>query len=234
MVVRHETVLAARSVHWAAERLGLTLPSVLAPEPVWRNADAEAEREEAARDELAAEGLLDRGEPGDDLGDSLWLLCQGPAEVSAYVQTADLSYRLHAAAGRRSGAFACYLPREGRFLLRPARLEALARTVVRELPEHPAARSVSYSVPVADLTAEEPHGQAARVAGIFAQPRSAGGQLFAGVRDQRGHRRSEPVTFVDTEQGRWVSHTDGRYVVVVGGSDAVLLAKLAELKDGLE
>jgi hypothetical protein len=235
MVVRHETVLNAASVHWAAEELGLTLPPVLAPEPVWRSPDAESARAEAAREELAAEGFLDRDGPGEDLEDSLRLLCRAPAEVSAYVQTDELAYRLHAAAGRRSGMFACYLPREGRILVRPARLEALARMVVRELPGHPPARSVSYSVPVADLTVEEPHGQAARVAAIFARPRCAGGQVFAGVRDHRGHRRSEPVTFVDTDQGRWLSHlsADGRFVTTTGGSDDTLLAKLDELRHEL-
>ncbi len=233
MVVRHETVLDAASVHWAAERLGLTLPPVLAPEPVWRDPDAMAERDETARETLAAEGLLDRGEPSEDLEDSLRLLCRAPAEVSAYVQTAQLTYRLHAAAGRGCGAFACYLPRDGRILVRPARLEALTRTVVRELPEHPAARCVSYSAPVADLAGEEPCGQAARVTAIFAQPRYAGGQLFAGVRDHRGLRRSDPVTFVDTEQGRWLSHTDGRFVVAVGGSGQALVAKIDELRHDL-
>lgn len=232
MVVRQETVLNAGSVHWAAERLGLTLPAVLAPEPVWRSPDAEARRTEAAREELAAECLLDRDEPGEDLEDSLRLLCRAPAEVSAYVQSEELTYRLHAAAGRRSGAFACYLPLESRILLRPARLEALARVVVRELPDHPPARSVSYSVPVTDLTADEPRGDAARVAAIFTRPRYAGGQLFAAVRDHRGHRRSEPVTFVDTDQGRWLSHlsADGRFVITVGGSDSALVAKLDELR----
>ncbi|MEU0530411.1 ESX secretion-associated protein EspG [Amycolatopsis tolypomycina] len=236
MVVRHETVLTAASVHWAADRLGLTLPPVLAPEPVWRSPDAESARAAAAREELAAEGFLDQDEPGEDLEDSLWLLCRAPEAVSAYVQTEGLTYRLHTAAGRRSGAFACYLPGEGRILVRPARLEALARMVVRELPEHPPARSVSYSVPVADLDGEEPRGQAARVAAIFAQPRYAGGQVFAGVRDDRGQRRSEPVTFVDTDQGRWLSHrcSDGRFVVTVGGSDGALLAKLDELRRRLD
>jgi hypothetical protein len=235
MAVRREVVLDAATVHWATERLGLTLPAVLAPEPVWRSADVEDDRARAAREELAAEGLLDRGEPAEDLEECLRLLCRAPAEVSAYVQTTALTYRLHAAAGRRAGAFACYLPRERRFLLRPARLEALARTVAGELPEHPPARSVSYSVPVTDLTAEEPHGQAARVAAIFAQPRYAGGQVFVGVRDHRGHRRSDPVTFVDTEQGRWLSHrsADGRFVITVGGSAGALLAKLDELQQEL-
>jgi hypothetical protein len=235
MVVRHETALNAASVHWAAERLGLTLPPVLAAEPVWRSGDAASARADAAREELASAGLLDRDEPGEDLEDSLRLLCRAPAEVSAYVQTEELSYRLHAAAGRRSGAFACYLPGEGRILLRSARLDALAMLVVRELPEHPPARSVSYSVPVADLTTGEPHGQAARVAAVFARPRCAGGQVFAGVRDHRGHRRSEPVTFVDTDQGRWLSHlsADGRFVITVGGSDGFLLAKLDELRHEL-
>lgn len=236
MGVRRGTVLTAASVHWAAERLGLTLPPALTPEPVWRSPDAEAARAGAAREELASEGLLDRDEPGEDLEDSLRLLCRAPAEVSAYVQTPELTYRLHAAAGRRSGAFACYLPGDGRVLFRSARLEALARIVVRELPEHPPARSVSCSVPVEDLTAGEPHGQAARVAALFALPRSAGGQVFAGARDHRGHRRSEPVTFVDTDQGRWLSHlsADGRFVTTVGGSDAVLLAKLDELRAELD
>jgi hypothetical protein len=233
MVVRHEAVLNAAGVHWAAERLGLTLPAVLAPEPVWRSPDAESARAAAAREELAAEGFLDRDEPCEELEDSLRLLCRAPAEVSAYVQTETLTYRLHAAAGRRFGAFACYLPRDGRILLRPARLDALARVVVHELPEHPPARSVSYSVPVTDLAVEEPHGPAARVAAIFAQPRSAGGQLFAGVRDHRGLRRSDPVTFVDTGQGRWLSHSDGRFVVTVGGSDQALVAKLDELRRDL-
>jgi hypothetical protein len=88
---------------------------------------------------------------------------------------------------------------------------------------------------VSDLRAEEPRGDAARVATIFAQPRYAGGQLYAGIRDQRGHRRSEPVTFVDTDQGRWLSHCspDGRFVVTVGGSDGALLAKLDELTNDL-
>jgi hypothetical protein len=94
---------------------------------------------------------------------------------------------------------------------------------------------VSFSVPVSDLRADEPRGDAARVAAIFAQPRYAGGQLYAGVRDQRGHRRSEPVTFVDTDQGRWLSHrtADGRFVVTVSGTPGALLTKLDELRSDL-
>lgn len=235
MVIRHEVVLNAPTFHWAAEQLDLTLPPVLAPEPVWRNEDAEAARAETARGELAEEGLLDRSGIGEDLEDTLRLLCRAPEEVSSYVQTESMTYRLHAGAGRRFGAFCCYLPREQRILLRPAYPAALARVVVQELPEHPPARSVSYSIPVSDLRAEVPRGDAARVAAIFAQPRHAGGQLYAGVRDHRGHRRSEPVTFVDTDQGRWLSHcsADGRFVVTVGGSDGMLLAKLDELTNDL-
>lgn len=235
MVVRQETVLDAATVHWAAEQAQLVLPPVLAPEPAWRSEDAEAARAERAREELAREGFLDYDGLAEDFEHSLRVLCRAPAEVSAYVQTEELTYRLHAAAGKRAGAFACYLPRDRRFLLRPARLDALATAVVRELPEHPPARSVSYSVAVEDLTAEEPRGQAARVAAIFAQRRYAGGQVFVGARDHRGHRRSEPVTFVDTEQGRWLSHrsADGRYVVALPGSDGALLAKLDQFRDEL-
>jgi hypothetical protein len=232
MVVRREVVLNAPAVHWAAEQLGLTLPPALAPEPVWRSPDAESTRTDAARDELAGEGLLDHDGITEDFEDSLRLLCRGPAEVSAYVQTEELTYRLHAAAGRRVGAFACYLPRERRILLRPAAPEAPGRVVARELPEHPPARSVSYSVPVAELRAEEPRGDAARVAAIFARPRCAGGQVYVGVRG----RRSDPVTFVDTDHGRWLSHCspDGRFVVTVSGTSAALLAKIDELTHALQ
>lgn len=235
MALRHEIVLDALSVHWAAERLGLTLPAVLAPEPVWRSPDAAAVRAEVAREHLAAAGLLHQGEPGEDLEDSLRLLCRAPAEVSAYVQTRDLTYRLHAGAGRRAGVFACSLPGDRRILLRPARLDALARSVVRELPARAGARSCSYSVPLADLAGAEPRGQAGRVAAIFARPRLAGGQVFAGVRDRLGHRRSRPVTFVDTEQGRWLSYldVDGRFVVTVGGGGRSLAAKLDQLRHEL-
>jgi hypothetical protein len=220
-------VLDAPAVHWAAEQLGLTLPPALAPEPVWRSPDAAAARTAAARAELAGEGLLGHDGIAEDLEDSLRLLCRAPAEVSAYVQTDELTYRLHAAGGGRAGAFACYLPRDRRILLRPATPEAPGRVVARELPEHPPARSVSSSVPVAELRAAEPRGDAARVAAIFARPRNAGGQVCVGVRGRRG----DPVTFVDTDHGRWLSHRlrDGRFVVAVSGTSAALLAKLGEL-----
>ncbi len=236
MAVDREVVFSAGTVQWAAEQLGLTLPVTLAPEPVWRSADAEAAHAATARSELAEEGLLDhRDAVGEDLEESLRLLCRGRDEVSAYVQTEDLTYRLHAAGGRRTAAFACYLPRERRILLRPARPEALARTVVLELPECAAGRASSLSVPVSELKSPEPRGDARRVAAIFARPRSAAGQLYAGVRSDRGRRRSEPVTFVDTDQGRWLSHcsADGRFVTTVPGTPDALLVKLAELRNAL-
>ncbi|OZM74859.1 hypothetical protein CFN78_01195 [Amycolatopsis antarctica] len=244
-VLRGEVIVSHDCVTVTAEWLNLRLPTPLTPEPLWRNDTERATLHDRVRAELDAEGLLDGDRPSDAFAESLRVLCTGGTEFFAYVDTAERDYRLFAAANGRDAVFACWVPGAGQVLLRPATHDALAEEVVGELPEWVPARGRSMSVPEEDVPrtpGERParHIECRRLLSLYEQPRYAAGQLHAGIRSGLGGgaKRTEPVTFIDVEDGRWLTYVtvgrDGhRTIVTAPGGRQVTTGKLYELQDQL-
>lgn len=241
-----EVIVAHESLAVAAGWLNLELPTTLAPTPLWRNEDEVATLHGRARTELSEAGLLRGDQLTETVTDVLHLLCSGAVEFYAYVDTADRDYRLHAAASGNDAVFACWVPEAGQVLLRPAKHDALAEEVVAELPECRAARGRSMSIaeaelPQGELGVDDPprQGDSRRLLALYEQPRVAAGQLRAGVRGRMGGvKRSDPITFVDVEEGRWLTYftVDGygaRTLVTAPGSRQVAADKLYELQNAM-
>ncbi len=74
--------------------------------------------------------------------------------------------------------------------------------------------------------------------GVIEQPRRGGGQLYAAVRDGGRRRRAEPpLTYLDTESGRWMTFVDARgserWIVAAPAGGKVIATRLRHLLDSL-
>jgi hypothetical protein len=240
-VIDREIIVPVDSLTVAAEVTGTSLPHLIEPEPRWRDRNEQLVFRAHAWEALGVEGLC-RGENlTEEFARTLAVLGYSSKEFSALVQSAKTRYRLHVAASGQSAVFACYVPASGQVLLRPARPAALAEDLVRELPDFVAAQGPALSVPESDLRRAMDGGPARRdvrrVMDVAALPREGGGQIYAGLRDGRGSRRTtrdNTCTFYDTEHGRYLfSFTEqpgyGRYVNVSQGRPEMLVGKAYEM-----
>jgi hypothetical protein len=150
--------------------------------------------------------------------------------------------------------------------LRPSRAEGMAETLVGHLPAIPAARGRSVNLPeneVRHLVADRMHATPgstkplpAEAFAIFErasmaedardlltamdQPRSGGGELYVAARVRSGERRrcENPVVYVDTQQGRWMTQLSSgrqgeRWIVSAPASRQLLLSKLNEMRNNV-
>jgi hypothetical protein len=150
--------------------------------------------------------------------------------------------------------------------LEPARAEGMAETLVGHLPSVPAARGRSVNLPeheVRELVADRMHAAPgaskplpASAFDIFPrasmaedakdlltamdQPRTGGGELYVAARMRSGERRrcENPVIYVDTQQGRWMTQLSHgqpgeRWIVSAPASRQLLLSKLNEMRNNL-
>ena len=150
--------------------------------------------------------------------------------------------------------------------LEPARSEGMAETLLRHLPARPAARGRSVNLPaaevrrlVADRMQAAPGGSAPLPASAFDifprasmaedarelitamdEPRSGGGELYVAARARSGERRrcENPVIYVDTQRGRWMTQLSSgkpgeRWIVSAPASRQLLLSKLNEMRNNV-
>lgn len=244
-VINRELVISAECLRLGAEAAGLPLPSVLTPEPVWRDPAEQRAHLAQARDALAAEGLWRDGSLTEEFAATLTVLGRAGRELFATVEKPGLAYRLHVGASGQDAVLACYVPASGQVFLRPARPDALAEDLVDEFPEGYPGEGLALSVPESDLRraidGEPARRDVRRVLDIVALPRVGGGQLTAGYRDgPRTYRQTGDscCTFYDTDRGRYVfSFTEEpgyeRYVNVTQGRPDILVSKAYELLDQL-
>ncbi|HWE89240.1 MAG TPA: ESX secretion-associated protein EspG [Pseudonocardiaceae bacterium] len=75
---------------------------------------------------------------------------------------------------------------------------------------------------------------------VMALPRTGGGQLYVAARNQYGERKrcAHPLTYVDTQQGRWIMQTTGdkpgdRWITSAPANRQMLLARLEEMRSRL-
>jgi hypothetical protein len=165
------------------------------------------------------------------------------------------------------GQDAALVVREGDSVhLGPARADGMAETLVGHLPTVPAARGRSVNLPEAEvrqLVADRMHAAPgsmkplpAEAFNIFPrasmaedardlmtamdQPRTGGGELYVAARTRSGERRrcENPMIYVDTQQGRWMTQLSSgavgeRWIVSAPASRQLLLAKLNEMRNNL-
>jgi hypothetical protein len=72
------------------------------------------------------------------------------------------------------------------------------------------------------------------------QPRSGGGELYVAARVRSGERRrcENPLVYVDTQQGRWMTQLSSgrpgeRWIVSAPASRQLLLSKLNEMRNNV-
>lgn len=165
------------------------------------------------------------------------------------------------------GTDAVLVVREGQTVhLEPARSEGMAETLIGHLPAVPAARGRSVNLPEAEmreLVADRMHAapgasqplpasafdifprasmaeDARELLAVMDQPRSGGGELYVAARMRSGERRrsENPVIYVDTQQGRWMTQVSTgqpgeRWIVSAPASRQLLLSKLNEMRNNL-
>jgi hypothetical protein len=244
-VINREVSISVDCLFLGAEMAQLPLPSLLAPESMWRSPDEQLRYRDSAKEALAAQGLWRGGYPTEEFTGTLAVLGRGGREFSAVVEAPTGRYRLHVAASGRDAVFACYVPAKDQVLLRPARPDALAEDLIAGLPEATPGSGVALSVPESDLrqaiNGAPPRRDVRRVLEVVALPRVGGGQIYAGLREGLHTYRktgNSCCTYYDTEQGRYLfSFTEEpgyeRYINVAQGRPETLIAKTYELLNQL-
>lgn len=244
-VLGREAVIPAECLAAATALVRVSLPPVLATDPVWRGPAEERAHFDGIRDTLAEHGLWHDGALTEEFARTVTVLGRAEREFSATVETPELGYRLFVAAIGQDAALACFVPASGKVLLRPARPDALAEDLIAELPELGWGPGLGVSVPESELRAAMAGGDARpevdRVIQLAKLPRTGGGQLTAGFRDGvHGHvtTGANPCTYYDTDQGRYLfSFTgqpgSGRYVNVAPCRPETLVSKCYGLLEDL-
>lgn len=148
----------------------------------------------------------------------------------------------------------------------PTRSEGMAEILVGHMPAVPPARGRSVNLPEAEvrqLVADRMHAapgaskplpaDAYKIFGrasmaedardlmtAFDQPRSGGGELYVAARVRSGERRrcENPLVYVDTQQGRWMTQLSAgrpgeRWIVSAPASRQLLLSKLSEMRNNV-
>ncbi|WP_116202496.1 ESX secretion-associated protein EspG [Amycolatopsis circi] len=246
LVLAREVVLPADCLPIAAEMAGVSLPAALSPDPLWRDPEETRAYREAAVNAMADQGVWGRGGPDETFVRTMTVLCRGTSELSATVESGrDRRYRLVVAALGKDAVLACHMPSTSTVVLRPAKPEALAEDLIRELPRVQPAQAQAVSVPESALNLAIDGGPARQdvrhLLDVAALPRVGGGQITAGARDGLGGRRisgRDLCTYYDTEHGRYLfsfSETDGgeRYVNVAPGRYETMVQRVRALLDNL-
>jgi hypothetical protein len=252
---------------WQRENLG-ELHNVLVDVPVWRDEEDQQAALAAATSELAQRGLLAGRDLHPDLRTTLQLIARPNIEYFGWIAYTDAERSVNigvlvAAVGQD----AALVVREGDSVhLGPARADGMAETLVGHLPTVPAARGRSVNLPEAEvrqLVADRMHAAPgsmkplpAEAFNIFPrasmaedardlmtamdQPRTGGGELYVAARTRSGERRrcENPMIYVDTQQGRWMTQLSSgavgeRWIVSAPASRQLLLAKLNEMRNNL-
>jgi hypothetical protein len=194
------------------------------------------------RDELARAGL------DEDFRDTLALVQYARVEYYGWITTAAGSV---AALVAVSGRAAVLLVRDGdRVTFDRVDPDRAVASLIRRLPEVPAGRGESITVPAGDYTtaSAEPTGylrqpetarsaDTRRLDALLRAPRLGGAQLYAAGRDRTGnrHRARECLSVLDiAEYGRWAVYATAgrgaRAVNAVPATPQLLATKLEELR----
>lgn len=252
---------------WQRENLG-ELHNVLVDVPVWRDEEAERQALADATGELDRRGLLAGRDLHPDLRETLRVAARPGMECYGWIAYADGERDVNIAVLVAAvGQDAALVVRDGdQVHLGPARSDGMAETLVGHLPAVPAARGRSVNLPEAEvrqLVADRMHAAPgamrplpAEAFDIFPrasmaedardlltaldQPRTGGGELYVAARTRGGERRrcENPLIYVDTQHGRWMTQLSGgavgeRWIVSAPAGRQLLLAKLNEMRNNV-
>lgn len=252
---------------WQRENLG-ELHNTLVDVPAWRDDDAEREALHNATGELAHRGLLAGRDLNADFRDALNLLARPSMEYFGWIShTEDDQLKRLAVLVAAIGTDALVVVRDDRMVhISPSRSEGMAETLLGYLPALPAARGRSVNLPEAEvrqLVADRmdaapgsakplssdaysifPRASMAEDAKdlltAMDQPRTGGGELYVAARGRGGdrHRCENPVVYVDTAHGRWMTQLSSgrpgeRWIVSAPASRQLLLSKLNEMRNNV-
>lgn len=242
-----------------AEPITLTMPTLLTllrwqggephttlvSTPVWHDRDELAELDAQARAELVRLGLAGPDGLSGELTGTITALVHPSQEYYGWITDSDgTTTRVLAASDGRVAFVLTAGGTDGTVSITPARPAGLHAAFVARIPQLPAARGESVSVPKADyddmLTTGSRTGsrELAVVAGLLREPRIGAGSLYSAVRRRTGtrHRVPHPLTYVDTRQGRWLtvvttSSAREEWVTFAPASVDQLAARLREQHD---
>jgi hypothetical protein len=252
---------------WQRENLG-EMHNVLVDTAVWRDEAEDQAALRGATGELAQSGLLAGRDLHPDLRDTLNLLARPSMEYYGWIAYTsgerEVSIAVLVAA---IGTDAVLVVRDERTVhLSPSRAEGMAETLLGHLPGVPAARGRSMNLPEAEvrqLVADRMHAapgstkplstdayriferasmaeDARDLVTAMDEPRTGGGELYVAARGRSGERRrcENPVVYVDTQHGRWMTQLSSgrpgqRWIVSAPAGRQLLLSKLNEMRDNL-
>ncbi|WP_216214358.1 ESX secretion-associated protein EspG [Amycolatopsis aidingensis] len=201
--------------------------------------------ERQAWEELAGLGLAFGRELAGNLDDAIHVLYRPEAEYWAHVHTQGEQYHLLVAVRGRDAVAAFH--QDGTVRLKPAREHDRARTLARNLPRHPAADFVGFSVHRDELARRggEPYrppparSHEARILDdVLRQPNHGFGQLHVAVVEGAGRMQSATqLTYLDLEAGR-VGLESGppeadQHVTTFPGTPAEIANRLGRIRAGL-
>lgn len=208
-------------------------------------------------DELARAGLARGTNVDRALLDTMSLLARPPTELHGWVGDHN-RVNVGAVAATDGGAGAVLAVLDDHAVhIRPIEPAKLADAVIDLFPDLPPGRGRSRTVPLdayraamAPATApregesgwlegERSDWQGTELAAVLRlvrQPRRGGGRIYAAARDRLGrrHRSQYPVTYIDTESGRWAlwqqpSQNGQLWVTIAPGTRQLLRAQLESL-----
>ena len=197
---------------------------ILATVPAWYDEDATAALDRHALDELEENRRLRQGRPDDDLAETVGALVRPDRELYGWVTTTVDGGSF------RYGVLAVAAYQEAVLVVRNFETDAVVLTTVppseltgrflEQLPPVAAAGGAPVSTPYAEFLADgdgfagfdELRGTRTRtVDAVLSEPRTGGGSLYAAGRAGRlGVRRrcEQPVNYLDTVTGRWLTELD--------------------------
>jgi hypothetical protein len=252
---------------WRRENLG-ELHTTLVDVPAWRDEDALRAELHAATGDLARQNLLAGRDLDADFRDSLNLLARPSIEYYGWIAYTDGEQHTNITVlAVASGTDALLVVRDGQTVrMQQSRADGMAETLVAHLPQLTPARGRSINLPEAEVRrlvadrmdtapgAVKPlSADAYRIFGresmaedardlmtVMDLPRTGGGELYVAARGRSGERRRcvNPLVYVDTQQGRWMTQlSDGRsgerWIVSAPASRQLLLSKLNEMRNNV-
>jgi hypothetical protein len=197
---------------------------------VWLDDDTDRAADEAMRDDFQRYGLINRsGRLDGDALDTIGCLVQPRAEYIAAITQGDKVRYIVAAAGSWETVVAV---RDGDTIeLRSVHDTSPPHTLIRELPEAPAARIGSLTIPLGrPELSYRARQDAAKLAALSKQRCGARGELFVGIHDSGGYRSNQdiPIVYADYESGRALLTIANGKVHVTGATKAMLVDRLTE------
>jgi hypothetical protein len=222
----------------ATQRLGPPHLAIKAA-PMYMNLEADREADAEMWADFKALDLVDRRSRLDgDALDSLSLLARPANEYFAHFIENGRRFSALVASGSTDGE-AVLAFRDGDTVeLRSLRQESLPETLLRQLPDAPAARVESLNVRLEDLRHGGGSGHGAQDIYKFKrltdEPITGQGELYVGVRDYYGEYSSNqdnPLRYEDRASGRViVTLSRGGYLSVAPATKRLLLDRLNEAR----